>query len=72
MSLFYTIYLSKTDEVIASGTAMECVKQMNMKSLNAFHSMVSKSTKGLRKKYTVVKEDILFEEDSDSIIKVSK
>ena len=45
MSAYYTIYLSKNDEVVASVNATDCMKQMNIKSLNAFYSMVSKSKK---------------------------
>jgi len=54
--IYYTIYLTKTDEIVASGTSKECMKQLNKKSLNSFHSLVSKSQKGIREKYTVYKE----------------
>ena len=53
---YYTIYLNKTDEVVATGTAEECRKQLDLKSKNCLHSLVSKSVKGRRNKYTVVKE----------------
>ena len=53
---YYTVYLNKTDEVIATGTAEECRKQLDLKSINCFHSLVSKSIKGIRDKYTIVKE----------------
>lgn len=56
MSVYYTIYLSKNDEIVASGSSRECMQQLNIKSVNAFHSLVSKSIKGKRKKYTVLKE----------------
>ena len=67
MTIYYTIYLSKNDEVIASGTARTCMKQMNLKSINAFYSLVSKSAKGIRKKYTVVKDYETYDED-DTLI----
>lgn len=55
MRFLYTVYLNKTDEVVACGTAAECAEQMN-KSLNCFYSTVSKNRKGLRNKYTVLIE----------------
>ena len=50
---YYTIYLKSTDEIVASGTASECASQMN-KSLNCFHSTVSKTLKGKHNKYVIV------------------
>lgn len=54
--IYYTIYLTKTDEIVASGTGKECMKQLNKKTLNSFYSLVSKSLKGVREKYTIYKE----------------
>ncbi len=48
MMLFYTVYLNSNEEIVASGTAYECAQQMH-KSLNGFHSMVSKNMKGIQK-----------------------
>ncbi len=60
---FYTVYLRKTDEIVVSGTAVECAAKMN-KSVNCFHSLVSKNRKGKQKKYVVVVEaDDLEESD---------
>lgn len=56
---YYTVYLNKDDSIVASGTAKECAKQMN-KSLNGFHSMVSKNKLKKQKKYTVI-----IDKDSD-------
>lgn len=50
---YYTVYLNKDESIVASGTAKECAKQMN-KSLNGFHSMVSKNRLKKQKKYTIV------------------
>ena len=54
--IYYTVYLSKTDEIIASGTGIECMKQLQKKSLNSFYSLVSKNLKGVHKKYNIYKE----------------
>ena len=54
--IYYTIYLTKTDEIVASGTSKECMKQLNKKKINSFYSLVSKSLKGVHKKYTIYKE----------------
>lgn len=59
MSKYYTVYLRKTDEVIASGTSKECARILK-KSVNGFHSMVSKNLKGKQNKY-----DVIVEEDND-------
>ena len=52
---YYTVYLNKDDTIVASGTAKECANAMG-KSVNCFHSMVSKNKKGIQKKYFVVIE----------------
>ena len=61
---YYTVYLNATDEIVASGTAIECAEQMK-KSLNCFYSLVSKNTLGVQKRYTVYYEllDAVQEED---------
>jgi len=59
---YYTIYLNSTDEIIASGTAIECAGKLN-KSLNCFYSLVSKNQLKHINKYTVYSEPL---EDSDS------
>lgn len=62
MRKYYTIYLRKTDEVIAHGTSRECAEAMG-KKLNCFHSMVSKTLKGKQNKYDVLVETLDFTED---------
>lgn len=62
--VFYTVYLKRTDEIVASGSSICCAKQMN-KSLNGFHSMVSKNTKGKQNKYEILKENVS-PDDSES------
>lgn len=53
----YTVYDSGTDEVLASGTAVEVARQMGW-SPNSTYSIICKALKGRYKKYVVVKEGI--------------
>lgn len=48
----YTIYLKKTDCIIASGTAEECANQMG-RSVGAFHSLVSRANRRKTKRYEI-------------------
>lgn len=59
--VYYTVYLSKTDEIVTSGTAKECAHQLG-KSINCFYSMVSKNTLGIHNKYSFVKEKVSVDE----------
>ena len=49
----YTIYLNKTDEVVAFGSSRECAKALGM-SRDSFYSMVSRVKKGKNRKYSIV------------------
>lgn len=55
--IWYTVYLTDTDEIVASGTAQECIKALGM-TRHSFYSIVSKAALGQRHKYTFFKEDI--------------
>ena len=55
--IWNTVYLTDTDEIVASGTAQECIKALGM-TRNSFYSTVSQSTPGQRTKYTFFKEHI--------------
>ncbi len=55
--IWYTVYLTDTDEIVASGTASECIKALGM-THNSFYSTVSKAALGQKHKYTFFKEDI--------------
>ena len=55
--IWYTVYLTDTDEIVASGTAQECIKTLGM-TRHSFYSTVSKAALGQRHKYTFFKEDI--------------
>lgn len=51
-SCYYTVYLKKSDELLASGYANECAEQMNI-SVHSFYSMVSRVKSGKNNKYEV-------------------
>jgi len=54
---YYTVYLKKNDEIVAQGTGHDCATTMG-KSLNGFHSLVSKTKKGIQHKYEVLIEEL--------------
>ena len=49
---YYTVYLSETDEVVASGYAEECAEQLKM-TPHSFYSMISRVKSGANRKYEV-------------------
>lgn len=51
-SNYYVIYDRKTEGILASGYAEECVEQLNM-TMHSFYSMVSKVKSGTNVKYEV-------------------
>lgn len=53
---YYTVWLSKTDQIVATGTAEECAEQLGMTKAS-FYSLVWRAREGMRKKYTVLQED---------------
>lgn len=55
--IWYTVYLTDTDEIVASGTAQECIKALGM-TRGSFYSAVSRTTLGQTAKYTFFKEHI--------------
>ena len=55
--VYYVLYLNSNDDVVASGNAEECAKQLNINTDN-FYSIVSKNKKGICHKYTVYQEEI--------------
>lgn len=62
--LYYTVYLSKTDEIVATGIACDCAKQLG-KTLSGFYSMVSKNELGKHKKYSFVKETVFLDNNGN-------
>ena len=61
--LYYTVYLNKTDEIVAVGDAEECQKQLGKTSLASFYSLVSKNRLGVQKRYTILQEPIAQDEE---------
>ena len=57
MSKFYMVYLAKDDTIVATGSSEECAKQMGLKNNQAFRDIVSKSKRGINKKYEVIISD---------------
>lgn len=49
---YYTVYLKKTDEIVAAGNAIACAVAMN-KNIQAFYSMVSRVRNGQNHKYEI-------------------
>lgn len=52
---YYAIYLRKTDELVCSGSAEECAKELGV-SMKAFYSLVGRATTGRSKKWEVYVE----------------
>ena len=63
---YYTVYLNKTEEIIASGTAEECARQLNT-TTGVFYCIKSRAMSGKIKKYSVVTERYEYEEDDNDI-----
>ena len=53
----YGAIIVRNDEIVASGTAQECIKALGM-TRGSFYSAVSRATLGQRAKYTFFKEHI--------------
>ena len=60
---YYTVYDNSNDEIVAFGSATECMKKLGIKDIEQFYSFVSKTRSGLRKSHTVVVDE---EDDSNS------
>ncbi len=54
---FYIVYLAKDDSIVATGSAEECTKQMGLRNVHSFHTIVGKTRKGLLSRYEIVVED---------------
>ena len=59
---YYTVYNTRTDEVIAFGNAEECAAQLDVR-MDSFFKMVMKSNRGESKWYTVITEKYDEQED---------
>ena len=56
---YYTVYLNKTDEIVAFGTAKECAEKLHLADVEVFYATVSKNKSGILKKYTVVVDEMV-------------
>jgi DNA-binding transcriptional regulator PaaX len=57
----YTLYLRENGEIIASGTAEECAKQMGIPE-SAFRMILSRTNRGIIKRYEAEIRDCAEEE----------
>lgn len=62
---YYTVYLRKTDEIVAFGTSEECTKELGFANAGSFRSVVSKAKKGLSKKYDFIVEETPYDEEME-------
>ena len=53
---FYMVYLAADDSIVATGSAEECTKQMGLKNIHTFYTIVGKTRKGLLTRYEIVEE----------------
>ena len=51
--IYYTVYLNKTDKIVAVGDSEECRKQLGKTSLASFYRLVSKNRLEVQKRYTI-------------------
>lgn len=54
---YYTVYNKQTDEIIASGTSVECANQLEI-SLTSFFKAVMRTRSGESKKYDILVESM--------------
>ncbi len=53
---YYTVYLAATDELVATGSAEECARELKL-TLDSFKCAVSRYRNGKRKKYVIVEDE---------------
>lgn len=51
---YYAVYDRYSDELLAEGTARECMKALGCASLDSFYALANRSRRGINKKYRVV------------------
>lgn len=57
-SNYYTVYLKKSQKIVASGNASECAMALNC-SVHSFYSMVTRVRNGQNEKYEIEVETIV-------------
>lgn len=63
---YYTVYRSKTDEIVASGTAPECAASLG-RSLASFYSLISNFRTGKNKRFEIEQEDYNEPNEADTL-----
>lgn len=51
---YYEVYSRKDGVLLARGTARECRRELGLASLDTFYALVSRSARGLNRKYRVI------------------
>lgn len=51
---YYAVYDAESDSLLAEGNARECRKKLGCSSIDTFYTLVSRSARGINKKYRVV------------------
>lgn len=51
---YYAVYDRYSDELLAEGTARECMKALGCASVDSFYALANRSRRGTNKKYRVV------------------
>lgn len=51
---YYEIYLARTGELIARGTARECKRKLGCASIDSFYALANRSMRGVNKTYKVI------------------
>lgn len=51
---YYAVYDRYSDELLAEGTARECMKALGCASMDSFYALANRSKRGINKKYRVV------------------
>lgn len=61
-ALYYSVYLRKTDELVAFGPAANCAKMLGLKNVDVFYRTMNAVRKGRNKKYEFYSEPLYSEE----------
>ncbi len=54
---YYTVYLRKTDEIVAFGTSDECTEILHLTNVEQFYALVSKTRSGRLTRYAIVVDE---------------
>lgn len=54
---YYSVYLKKTDELVAQGSAEECTEQLGYTCVTTFYSMLTRTKQGKLNKYVFIRHE---------------